>query len=435
MNNFKRLDYRFETSLHAFPGHGFAYFNMLGIADQITPIADDIMYRVIYPDFTLDIPPQVDDYEALLKNQFPDESAHIEALFQGFNALDFATYGDMTMLEAMDYHGISDQKLIAVFNLLSLFLVQGGIDIVPVKNFMGMWYSFHNLGYYYIEGGSQAIIDAMENAIHLNAGTIKSNARVDKIFVEDNQVTGVRTTDGVCYNAQYVVSNANAPATFLDMVGEAHLPSELVDEVETRRPSISPAAVLFLGVDSDYTPYFPEDTHTVFILNNYDMLDDDFARLFCLPEQVALIVQNYTMADPETAPPGKNAIVVLAHLMNYECNDYWNWNQSYEQYQYYKKELADVLINRVEEFLPDIADHIEVMEMAGPQTVKHFTLNPKGSWAGWAFDSETEFEYTGKIETPISGLYMVGAWARGAGQSVTIKSGIDAAEMILANDD
>ena len=55
------------------------------------------------------------------------------------------------------------------------------------------------------------------------------------------------------------------------------------------------------------------------------------------------------------------------------------------------------------------------------------TLNPKGSWAGWAVENESELLFTESVETPVDGLFMAGAWVAGAGQSVALSTGIQAA--------
>ena len=431
MNNFERHDYRFETSLHTTPGHILAYFEQLGIENEVVPIVDDIMYRIALPGFEMDIPPQIDAYQASLESRFPDDAEKIEALFDGFNTMDLATYGGMTVQDVLDFHGIENKQLIAVLTVLVKFLVVDGIDATPIEQFLPMWYSFHHLGYLYIEGGSQAIVDALEQTIQHAGGTIKRNARVTKVFVHRNRVRGAQTSDGVCYTSRFVVSNANAKSTFLQLVGRRHLPRDMVREVVSRRPADSPAATLFLGVDHDYTGHFPEGTHTIFLTEDIGMQGADWQRTMCLPEQIMMIVQNYTAADPGTAPAGKNAIVATAHLLNYQCNDYWNWYRSYDDYRFYKSELATVLIDRLETILPDLSEHIEVMEMLSPHTVRHFTLNPGGSWAGWAAEPDKAFVYTDQIETPVSGLYIVGAWSGASGQSGALKSGIDAAAMIL----
>lgn len=431
MVNFHRGDYRFEASLHAFDGFSLTHLDTLSIADQVKPVrATPVMYQLISPEFTLDIPADVEAYRGLLKKQFPAESANIDSLFDSFASLPMAAqYPGLSLLEAVKSHGITDEKLISVFTVLAGFLAENP-DNLPADSFKPMWFSYHVIGYNFFEGGSQSISDALESSILTNGGKIKLNTRVSKIEVNGGKVTGVRTTDGGCYHSEIVISNANAPSTFLELVGDEHLPADLLQEVRAREPASSRISMMFLGVDHDYSPLFPGNTHEILVSTSYPFTSQHFDDLLCNPEEALLTITNYTVPDPETAPAGKNAIVVTVDGLDYECNNQWQFKDAYGSYQQYKQALAEVLLPRVEQYLPGIIDHIEVIEIASPHTVEQYTLNPGGSWAGWKYELDGKFNYTDSHETPIQGLYLTGAWVGGAGQSVALGSGIQVAEIV-----
>ena len=426
MVTFKRGEYQFEASLHAYDGWGIGYLNALGLKDAVTPVAGDIMYRLVYPDLTFDVPADKSAYRDALKETFPDEADNIDALFTGYTVSGNG-YPGMSLLEAVESYGITDERVTAIFTILSGFLAATP-DEVPADEFLGMWESYHQMGYYYFEGGSQAITDALTAQIRAEGGVIKQHTRASKITVADGKVTGIRTTDGGCYTAPVVISDASAEATYLSLVGEEHLPEALADAIKNGTPAPSNLAIVFLGVDADFTEYFPGGTHEIFVQGAYRRSPAEIDEIQCQPEAVDYMLSNYSVLDPTAAPDGKNAIVITADYMGYDCNNAWRFDDSYDSYEAYKQTVADVLIARAEEILPGLSSHIEVMEVASPKTVEQFTLSPRGSWAGWAFDKDSGEDGPTPLETePLEGLFTAGAWVGGSGQSVALSTGISAA--------
>lgn len=430
MVTFKRGEYRFEASLHAYDGWGLSYLNALGIDRALKPTRGDIMYRIVFPDTTFDVPSDKRAYLDALKTAFPEEAAHLDEFFENFGVANTAQYAGISLLDAVHFHGIENPRLVYILTALSEFLAATP-DEIPALDFLGMWDSYHSMGYYYFEGGSQAITDALEQQIEDNGGIIKRHTRANRISLENNRVTGVHTEDGGCYMAKTVISNAGAEATYFGMVGRQLLPSELTEEVNRRTPAASRIAMIYLGVDADYTDLFPGGTHEMFIAAEERLTTEEINEVRCTPEAVSYMLTNYSAVDPAAAPEGKNAIVISVDFMDYDCADQWNWGESYKSYEEYKAELARVLVERAAMILPGLGDHIEILEVASPKTIEQFTLNERGSWAGWAFEPDAEHVFTNATETPVAGLYMAGAWVAGAGQSVALASGIDAANAAL----
>jgi phytoene dehydrogenase-like protein len=430
MVTFERGGYTFEASLHAFDGMGLGTLNDLGVLGDVEPVSSEIMYRSIFPDFTIDVPADVEQYRALLKERFPDEAAHIDELFDVMTAFDLSTYQDMSLSEMLDSIGIEDEKLTAVITQLSGFLAVGPENL-PASLFIAMWAAYHTLGYYYFVGGSQSITSALAELFVENGGALKLHSSARKIVVEDGLATQVQTSDGGCYNTSHVISNANLPDTYLTMVGEENLPSDVVQDAKTKEPAPT-ISMIFLGVNWDYTDLFPSDTHEMWVQINYGEGFDDAAVEQCDMEEQGFVLANYTTLDPTNAEPGKNVIIISTGL-GWNCGDEWKWNDSYEDYNAYKKQLADYFIERAEEYLPDLSAHIEVLEVGSPRAIQAYTLNPKGSWAGYGVDPEAGLSFMDAEahKTPIPNLFLTGAWVVGAGQSVVLNSGITAANIVL----
>jgi len=463
MTNFQRGPYSFEVSLHAMDGldpEGMTRmaFAGLGILDKVKPVKLDPMYRTIYPDFTVDVPADAQAYQELLKKQFPAEAEGIEGLFKALAGINTAMmnlislqgpekgkaiksiffkpwifwpvikYSQLTLSEMLAEY-IQDPKLIALFTQLSGF-AGNEPDNVSAMFFAMMWNSYHFGGYYYFEGGSQSVSNALAEVIKENGGEIKLNTLATKIIIENGQAVAVRAEDGSEYKCRYVVSNANAPDTFFKLIGKEYLPPAYVKKLENLKIGMS-AYVVYLGVDKDYRSYFPKGVHELMITETYDQRQNFEYYRIGEPEKVSFAIADYSLVDPQAAPPGKN-VICLTTIMPYDYKGDWYESQGHDKYLALKEEVAKVLIRRSEKYLPDLSKHIEVMEVGSPRTMEHFTLNPRGTIFGWDNTPEQSMFKRLPNKTPIPNLYLAGAWTfPGAGQSAVLASGALAAQAIL----
>lgn len=462
MTAFERGDYRFEVSLHAMDGMGREIFPKLGIENKVKPIKLDPVYRSVFPDFTFDVPADPGLYRQRLKETFPHEALGIDRLFDDLERIyeamrcmtnlrdkkDTAAtlwkilkrptmfwplikYWDKTCSEMLsDY--IHDEKLFALFVQLMAYTGTSA-DRVSGIFFAMMWVSYHHVGFYYFEGGSQAVTQALAEVVEENGGEILLNTLVTKILIEDGAAVGVQTKDGKTFKCRYVVSNANALDTFFKMVGREHLPEAYAKRLEQMTIGL-PAFAVYLGVDHDFTDTFPPGIHSYFVNPGYRQ--DQIFKYFREgdPEHALFGVINYTMVDPTDAPKGKNVIAVVS-IMPYDYKGDWYESESYAKYKALKEEVANIYLKRAETLVPGLREHIEVMEVGSPRTLEHYTLNPKGSIFGWEFCKEQSMLKRLPQKTPIRNLYLSGAWTfPGGGQSAVLMSGEWVAETILGRE-
>lgn len=464
MTSFERDDYTFEVSLHAMDGldpqtgMNISTFKKLGILDKVKPIKLDPMYRAAYPDFTINVPADVNKYEALLQQMFPSEAKGIAGLFQdlkrindgmssllGLQSGDFGPslrilakdpgcinaiflFWNQPLSGLVDKH-IHDRKLIAVFTQLAGFL-GASPDDVPAIVFAMMWNSYHRGGYYYFEGGSQSVSNALASVIKENGGEILLDTLATKIIVIQGQAMGVQVKDGREFRSKYVVSNANAPATLFQMVGKELLPPDYVKRVENMKIGLSCFQV-YMGVDKDYREFFPGGAHEIFENVTYDQAANFAMFKKGDPDHSPYAILNYSLVDPQAAPAGKNVIVITA-ILPYDWQDGWHEKEDYKKYKELKEQTGMIFVKRAEKYLPDLSQHLEVFEVGSPRTMEHYTLNPGGTIFGWDNTLDQSLMKRLKQETPIKNLYLAGAWTFPAGgQSAVMVSGIMAADKIL----
>ena len=85
----------------------------------------------------------------------------------------------------------------------------------------------------YCYGGSHKFASALGREVIQNGGLILEAATVEKILMENGRATGVQLAhEGRVLRAKAVMSTLDPHSTFLDLVGEEHLPPDLKDAVE-----------------------------------------------------------------------------------------------------------------------------------------------------------------------------------------------------------
>ncbi|MBW2666017.1 MAG: hypothetical protein JRE13_06985, partial [Deltaproteobacteria bacterium] len=81
---------------------------------------------------------------------------------------------------------------------------------------------------------------------------------------------------------------------------------------------------------------------------------------------------------------------------------------------------------------PDIADHIEVLELATPVTIRRYTENRAGAYVGWRYSAGQAMDLFPQ-QSPVENLILCGQWvAPGGGVSNAMRGGNSAAA--IAND-
>jgi len=463
MTTFQREPYTFEVSLHAMDGlndpggMNVPAFKELGIWGKVKPIKLDPMYHSVYPDFAIDVPAGVEAYRDLLKKQFPRQADGIEGLFRNMADIKRAMevligaqqgakfknmgimltrpwifhpirkYWNASLTEMLDDY-ISDPKLFAVFTQLSGF-AGGEPNNLSAIYFSMMWISYHFGGYYYFKGGSQAVSNALADVIRENGGEIKLDTLVTRIVIENGKAVAVQTKKGDEFKCRYVISNANAPDTFLKLIGKEHLPADYVKKISGLKIGMS-VLVVYLGVNHDYRDLF-HGMHEIMVNESYDQAENFKWYTEGNLEKISFAIANYSVLDPDFAPPGKNSIGITT-MLPYDWKNGWYEKEDYKKYTALKTEVATALIRRAEKFLPGLGKNVEIMEVGSPRTMEHFTLNPRGTIFGWDNIPDQSMLKRLPQETPIPNLYLAGAWTfPGGGQSAVISSGLMAARKIL----
>ena len=146
----------------------------------------------------------------------------------------------------------------------------------------------------YPVGGSAAVVDALVQGLQRHGGTLRTQARVEQILVEDGRACGVRLADGDCIRADQVVSNADIWST-LALLPDGVASSWSSDRAAT--PACRGFLHLHLGFDASGLDDLP--IHTVWV--------DDWERGIAA-DRNAVVLSVPSVLDPAMAPPGRHVL-------------------------------------------------------------------------------------------------------------------------------
>ncbi|TFF86489.1 MAG: NAD(P)/FAD-dependent oxidoreductase [Promethearchaeota archaeon] len=483
---FKRKDYKFDASLHMINGCGEngSVYNILektGInisyykkGDKITPIAPDevrfieldSLFRIVDKNLNIDykIPSDFTKYKETLCKEFPDFESNINDFFEEmdkftdfvFNFLSsddskdrgtppqrFFTSLQETASSLLNDFGITDPRLLKIITHITGFFALPAEKVSQFIYAVGA-FGYNKEGAFQVIGGSGALASAMAETIKKHGGEVKLKSTVDEILIDEakNKAIGVKLTDGTIYNANYIISNADATHTFNDLikVSEEYLKSnkrisKFISTINKRKTSLS-AMIAYFGLNIDLKKLGFTDYELSFYnqdLSWAEMLEiietGEFEKNTNLPMTI------YSNIDPTCCPEGKSVVSCIALSdINYIKKLLESDGTRGKKYKDYKKKFGNFMVKRISDFLgiPDLDEMVEVMEVATPLTLNRYTNNRNGAFIGWEVTPEQQITNQIPQKTPIKNLYLASAWAMpGGGVSAVIMGGNTVANTIL----
>jgi phytoene dehydrogenase-like protein len=287
-----------------------------------------------------------------------------------------------------------------------------------------------------LEGGIGALCDHLLKLLVSNGGEVRYRARVDKILVENDRVTGVRLRDGSEITAPVVVSNLSPDHTLIDLVGAKHLPADLVTRLSGRDHRASFVQIHFAldGLPEFARPYEflnePGMQGSIGIFNSPEEQQRqwDECRRGVVPDNPSMGMQIPSVHDAGMAPPGKHAASAYAYAFPVETNR--------NQHGHLKNVMAQRVIDKIARYAPNFRDilirhitfapyHMQTMFAAPSGDFCHGLLHP--DLMGPNRPGPKGFL---DMPLPIDGLYLGGAGCHG-GPGITFIPGYNAGHQVL----
>lgn len=456
--SFRQGAFDFEVSLHALPlGRNSMHrmLSSLGVLDELEFVHLPELYRVVTPTHDLTLPNRdPEGFIQVLSSEFPGEAPGIRRFVQRM----VAVAGDAERLSSrsdrfyrllfpFQYRNMWKMRGLSLADLMDRYLTDPDLRTfasvlwhyygLPPSMLSGFYFAVGTGDYIanggaYPRGRSRDLSSALVRIIRDSGGKVTLNTPVERIRLNSRHAVGVDDARGRSHDADLVVSNASARVTFDRLVepGAPHDPRvrrklrKYRRKLSRYRPSLS-SFIVWLGLDQDITDRIREAE--IFLMPDHDPEAQYRACLRGDPENVTLAVTVYDNIFRGYSPPGKSTmmIVFLCSHDAWKPYEHGYGNGDREAYRQRKQEVAETLVDRVEEaLLPGLWDMIEEFDAATPLTNVRFTGNCSGAIYG--FEQALNNTFINRLDnrTPIPNLYLASAWSSpGGGFAGALRSG------------
>lgn len=262
-----------------------------------------------------------------------------------------------------------------------------------------------------------------------NGAQIEFCQEVEKIFVENGKVTGVKTKRGDVIHADYVISGAYPNKVYTQMIEPlSEVPEGAIKMVNGRRLSVTTASVMMVLDDT------PENLgikdYNIFSAGETMNTDEIWKENQTLGPYKYLTSICLDLANPSATPKGmcQFSITNLPLVKAFE-------DLKEEDYYDFKRKLATDMIEEYERVSGiSIKDHIIEIEVSTPITVSHYVGAWKGSIYGYSHSIDDHAIARLQMKEAdhfIDGLEFAGAHAiSGNGMGPAVTNGRAAAKAV-----
>ncbi|WP_327300103.1 NAD(P)/FAD-dependent oxidoreductase [Streptomyces goshikiensis] len=274
-------------------------------------------------------------------------------------------------------------------------------------------------------GGAGALTAALVSRLRRKGGVLRCGERVASIVVRGGTAVGVRTAGGETVGARRaVLADTSATALYRDLVGEEHLPSRLLRDLERFQWDFSTFKVDWaLTGPVPWTAPQATGAGTVHVADGVDGLTRFAAQIAMgqVPDEPFALLGQMTTADPTRSPVGTESAWAYTHLPQRITADAgpdritgrWDTRE--------QEAMADRLEAQVERFAPGFRGLIGARRILAPNTLQAMNENLHNGAINngtTALHQQAIFRPTpgtGRPETPVKGLYLASAAAHPGG--------------------
>jgi len=461
--HFKRKGYTFEVSLHELNGlseneHLHKMYQDLDAFENLIFLKIPEFFRWIGASMDIVVPDNAEQFKEMLINKFPNEEKGIQKYFKLIHKIRDEVFRMpkneiiqklLTPLFPLLFPNVVFNMKKSVGEFLDSIINDANLKLTLLANllyyhddpysmsliFFSIAQSSYFSGAHYIQGGSQKLSNHIAGIITSNGGEVLTRHIVTKIITENGKAIGIeykqiKKTGSEIKKvfAKYIIANAAVPNVANELLPEDNS-NKIKRKIESLRYSPSLLNV-YIGFKSPLGNFGVKHYSTI-VFDKSCKSPSDLHQNFTsdFSKRNFIFVDN-GQVDSKLAPEGKTvgSICTSDYLSEWEdLND--------EDYKSKKKEVAEILIKRLNEIYPGIKDAVDCYEVGTAKTIKRYTMNPGGSVYGFAQIPGQAGKNRLSQKSPIENLYFASAWTEpGGGFGAALGSGYMAANKILKRD-
>ncbi len=462
-SHFKRKKYNFEVGLHAMneiadkTAPDYELYEKLNVYKNVKFLKTPQFYNFHHGDFSFRVSSNFDTFKKDLIERFPEEAKSIKKYFRIIKAIRLQTRYIPSGIKLLFYFPMMFIKHFLVVKYLKgntgsfldkLFKSEELKMTVSANygyyhddlykyatvHFCAAQASYLIHGGYFVEKGSQSLSDYLAKYIMDNGSEIEYQKRVTNIIIEKGKVKGLKykevnkkdkftNENEITVNSDVVVGNA-AISVIADMLPDNYK-NRINNKVKNLKQGLSLLNV-YLALNrplkeignSNYSTFvYHKDCKNLRECTTFNESGDYNYK--------QLVLVDYSQLDTKMNKDGRYtaSICILDYYKNWEI-------LSDEEYNKKKRDVSEILINRIEAVMPGFKESIEFSEVATPLTMKRYTGNPEGCVYGYYMSPERMISNSTNVKSNVKGLYYASVWTIGGGASSAMKSGFVVAQKI-----
>ncbi|HSL00126.1 MAG TPA: NAD(P)/FAD-dependent oxidoreductase [Rubrobacteraceae bacterium] len=279
----------------------------------------------------------------------------------------------------------------------------------------------HQGAWGFVRGGMGAVAHAIASCAREHGAQILTEAEVETVEVDSGAASAISLRDGRSFEADAILSNADPHSTYLGLVGEEHLPEDLVEGLRNTRDEGSVVKVLLaLGELPNFTALpgtevGPQHTGAIVINPSVDYLQRAWEDCEAGRPSARPFMEGYIQSATERglAPDGKHTMSLFCQYAPYRLAEN-TWEER-------GGGIGANIVETFAQYAPNLPGAIEHIEVLGPPDIEarigltggnifHGEITPDRMLANRPVPG-----YAG-YRTPVDNLYLCGsgAWPGGA---------------------
>ena len=275
------------------------------------------------------------------------------------------------------------------------------------------------------EGGAGQVTAALVGRAEARGVEIRCGQRGGRGVIRGGRATGVRTADGTPVEARRaVIADVVAPALFLELVGEEHLPRRTLSDL--RRFEFDASTFKVDWALNGPIPWTAPDArragtvHTGEHMDHFTVHAGEVARKL-MPSQPVMVMGQYSMVDPTRAPEGCETAWAYTHHPRTPVGDAGGEGITGRFDERETEAFAARLEDQVEALAPGFRDLIRARHVFTPHDLERANANlVNGAINGGTAQIHQQLVFRptsglGRPETPIRRLYLGGSSAHPGG--------------------
>ena len=277
------------------------------------------------------------------------------------------------------YAGVKDKTPTYIHALINNFYIQSAWRIV---------------------GGSDIIAESLANSIKSFGGQIITNAEVEEFVCDEEKVRHILLKNGEKLTADFFISNIH-PQVTINKTKTKIIRKVYRDRISSLDNTISTFTV-YIKFKKNRLPYLNSnfyyyDNEDVWSFNDYDI--ETWPQNYVYMHQIADVNAKFA----ESAQ-------IIGYMRWDEVKKWENTTvgKRGKEYEDFKKEKAEKLLNKLEKSFPGTKDAIECYYTSTPLTYRDYTATKEGSMYGIIRDKNKASQAYVSQQTKVPNLLLTG---------------------------